>query len=79
MVSSHIVFWVVFLRSEGANGTEKLGRIFSMVRIIGQCLDNPHSLVYVSFIDSDVITIYEIWRNFLVLSDLPCVLIKSNC
>ena len=75
MVSSHIVFWVVFLRSEGANGTEKLGRIFSMVRIIGQCLDNPH----VSFIDSGVITIYEIWRNFLVLSDLPCVLIKSNC
>ena len=31
VVSSHITFCVVFLRSIGANGSEKLGRIFSRV------------------------------------------------
>ena len=79
MVSSHIIFCVVFLRLVGANGTEQLGRIFSMVWIVGQCLDSSHSLVYVSFIYSYVINISEVWRNLLVRPDLACVFIKSNC
>jgi len=35
--------------------------------------------MYVSFIDSGIINISEVWRNLLVLPDLACVFIKSNC